>query len=72
MVERRGVAHRAGIEEHQIGVVSRRDEPAARQPQSPRGAAGEVGDALLQAEDALLPDVVAEVAREGPPGPRVR
>ena len=69
---RRGVPDPIRVEQDQVGVVTDPHQPAVDQVQPGGRPPGQVVDAVLQTEHPELADVVTEIARERPPGPRVR
>src|SRR5260370_23104652 len=62
--EGRAVSDRCRIEDHQIGGETRCDHAAIGEMQLRRGQAAHLVDRLLERDDVLLSDVLAEYPRE--------
>ena len=60
------VADRLGVEDDEVGLHPRADEPAVGEPQARRGKGRHLPDRLLEGQELLLPHVDAEHPRERP------
>src|SRR4051812_24335508 len=71
VVERGGVGDQGWVEEHEICGVANANDPAVGEPKPFGRTTGQMVDALFQAEQTDLADVMTEVPRKGAPCPRM-